>query len=294
MGQRVGESVISGRIEHAGRSHPFPESAVPGILANLHGELREELQAWKDRPDPGRKNAKGDIQRSFDVAADECVRSYLERAFPAGVLLSEESDERRFGRGEPQYRFVVDPVDGSDNFARRLPLAALNIAVLPVEGPLSPEQVLFSVVGDLRDERPILAARGEGAHRGSTRLKSSSVGSLSEAFVSCELNHFAPPPRLGTLLSRARGVRAYGCCSLALSLVACGAIDAHVDVRDRLTLESFLAASLAVEEAGGSIVDRKGNPLGALTGLQQRTSLIAAASSELAKEIVRVLAPSDD
>jgi myo-inositol-1(or 4)-monophosphatase len=283
---------VSGRIEEGGRSgslRPF-ESGVPRILAILHGELREELQAWKDRPDPGRRNAKGDLQRSFDVAADEYVRSYLERAFPAGVLLSEESGETRFGKGEFQYRFVVDPVDGSDNYARRLPLAALNIAVLPAEEPLSPEQVLFSMVGDLlRDENPILATRGEGAHRGSTRLKTSSVGSLSEAFVSCELNHFAPPPQLGRLLSRARGVRVYGCCSLALSLVASGAIDAHVDVRDRLTLESFLAASLAVEEAGGCVVDRKGNPLGAFTGLEQRTSLIAAASSELAKEIANVL-----
>ena len=98
MGQ---SSVISDRIEDGERSHAVPfESVVPGILANLHGEVREELQAWKDRPDPGRKNAKGDIQRSFDLAADECVRSYLERAFPAGVLLSEESDERRFGAEE--------------------------------------------------------------------------------------------------------------------------------------------------------------------------------------------------
>ena len=268
---------------------PF-ESDVPGILAILYRELRQELQAWKDRPDPGRRNSKGDLQRSFDVAADEYVRSYLERAFPAGVLLSEESGERRFGRGEPQYRFVVDPVDGSDNYSRRLPLAALSIAVLPAEAPLSPEQVLFSIVGDLRrNESPMLAARGEGAYHGSTRLKTSSVGRLSEAFVSCELNHFAPPPQLGKLLSRARGVRAYGCCSLALGLVASGAIDAHVDMRDRLTLESFLAASLAVEEAGGCVVNRKGNPLGAMTGLEQRTSLIAAASSELAKEITNVL-----
>ncbi len=272
---------------------PF-ESDVPGILAILHGELRQELQAWKDTPDPGRRNAKGDLQRSFDLAADEYVRSYLERAFPAGVLLSEESGERRFGRGKLQYRFVVDPVDGSDNYSRRLPLAALSIAVLPAEAPLSPEEVLFSMVADLlRDESPILAARGEGAYRGSTRLKTSSVGRLTEAFISCELNHFAPPPQLGKLLSRARGVRVYGCCSLALGLVASGAIDAHVDVRDRLTLESFLAASLAVEEAGGCVVNRKGNLLGAFTGLEQRTSLIAAASSELAKEIANVLDSSD-
>ena len=79
----------SRRTEDVGRSHAFPfESAVPGILADLHGELRQELQAWKDRPDPGRKNAKGDLQRSFDLVADEYVRSYLERAFPAAVRVN--------------------------------------------------------------------------------------------------------------------------------------------------------------------------------------------------------------
>ncbi len=268
---------------------PF-QSRIPEVLAPLHAELRKELQAWKDAPDPARRNAKGDLQRSFDLAADEYVRSYIERAFPAGVILSEECSERRFGREEKEYRFVVDPVDGSDNYARGLPLAALNIAVLPAEGPLSPEHVLFSIVGDLLlDESPVLAAREEGAYRGSMRLKTSSVGRLSEAFVSCELNHYAPPTQLGKVLSRARGVRVYGCCSLALTLVASGATDAHVDVRERLTLESFLAASLAIKEAGGCLVNRKGKPLGPLTGLEQRTSLIAAASSELAKEIVYVL-----
>jgi len=47
-----------------------------------------------------------------------------------------------------------------------------------------------------------------------------------------------------------------------------------------------------VEEASGSLVDRKGNPLSALAGLQQRTSLIAASSPELAREIVNVLSDS--
>lgn len=272
---------------------PF-QSPIPEVLARLHLELRQELQASKHAPDPGRRNAKGDLQRSFDVAADEYVRSYLERAFPAGTILSEECSERRFGREEQEYRFVVDPVDGSDNYARGLPLAALNIAVLPAEGPLSPEHVLFSIVGDLLlDESPVLAVRGEGAYCGSTRLKTSSVGRLSEAFVSCELNHYAPPTQLGKVLSRARGVRVYGCCSLALSLIASGATDAHVDVRERLTLESFLAASLALKEAGGCLVNRKGKSLEPLTGLEQRTSLIAAASSELAKEIVYVLDSQD-
>ncbi len=272
---------------------PF-RSRIPEVLSSVHEELRQNLHASKDAPDPGGKNPKGDQQRSFDLAADELVKRHIERAFPAGVLLSEECGERRFGKGEGQYRFVVDPVDGSDNYARGLPLAALAIAVLPVHEPLSPEHVQFGLVGDLvSGEAPGLAARGEGAYRGGTRLKVSPVRRLSEAFVSCELNHLDPPPPLGRLLSRARGVRVYGCCSRALSLVAAGSVDAHVDVRDRLTPESFLAASLVVEEAGGCLMNRRGEPLGPLPGLLQRVSLIAAASPELAREIIHVLDSSD-
>jgi myo-inositol-1(or 4)-monophosphatase len=267
------------------------ESPIPGALAGICVALQWELpSAWKGAPDPGRRNLKGDLQRPFDRVADDLVRGYLERTFPAGVILSEESDERAFGSEKRKYRFVVDPVDGSDNYSRRLPLAALSIAVLPAEGPLSPERVQFGMVGDLLlSGSPVLAARGEGAYRGPTLLETSSVCRLSDALVSCELNHFDPPPPVGQLLSRSRGVRSYGCCSRALTLLAGGAIDAHVDVRDRLTPESFLAASLAVEEAGGCLVNRGGEPLGPFKGLQQRTSLIAAASPELAQEIVRVL-----
>ena len=88
------------------------------------------------------------------------------------------------------------------------------------------------------------------------------------------------------------------------SATPCGSIIASVSASEmlktswrsaapRFLMKPSASGASAVEEAGGSIVDRKSNPLGALTGLEQRTSLIAAASSELAKEIASVLAPSD-
>lgn len=51
---------------------------------------------------------------------------------------------------------------------------------------------------------------------------------------------------MGELFSTARAVRSYGCASRAMALVAGGAIDAHIDVRSRLTPESFLAAALKI------------------------------------------------
>jgi fructose-1,6-bisphosphatase/inositol monophosphatase family enzyme len=134
--------------------------------------------------------------------------------------------------------------------------------------------------------------RGEGSHHGADRLQTSEVREISDALISCELNHFAPTPQLSDLFAAARGVRSYGCASRAITLVARGAIDAHIDVRSRLTAESFLAAAAILHEAGGCARDAQGNPLGAFTNLRQRTTLVAAGTTKLAMEIVDALTGS--
>ncbi len=136
---------------------------------------------------------------------------------------------------------------------------------------------------------PLLATRREGAWRGTARLRTSGVRRIEEAFVSCELNHHAPDRRLAELLRRSRGVRTYGCASRAIALVARGALDAHVDVRNRLTPESFLAACLLLTEAGGHACTPDGAPGGSFSSIRERTGLIAAAGRDLAAEIVAAL-----
>jgi fructose-1,6-bisphosphatase/inositol monophosphatase family enzyme len=121
-------------------------------------------------------------------------------------------------------------------------------------------------------------------------LRTSDVRHLHEAIISCELNHWAPNASLAKLLAACSGVRVYGCASRALRLVAEGALDAHIDVRSRLTPESFLAASLLVTEAGGHICHLDGKDLGPFQSLQDRTTLVAASTKELALEIINALA----
>ena len=94
---------------------------------------------------------------------------------------------------------------------------------------------------------------------------------------------------MGRLLQSARAVRTYGCASQAITLVATGALDVHVDLRSRLTAESFLAAALILEEAGGCVMNSKGQPIRQIDSLRTRTSLVAAATPELAQEVVRAL-----
>lgn len=263
---------------------------VPQLLCQVHNRVRNGLQHETVLADlPVGKNAKGDTQQRFDVVADAIIRRALTESVHNGILLSEESGEVRFGTHSPTYRFIVDPVDGSDNWGRGLPLSAVSIAVLPVDGPLQPDRVSWAMVGELREPLPLTAGRGHGAYRGSHRIRASGVRALRSAFLSCELNHFDPTPAVGRLLQSARAVRTYGCASQAITLVATGALDVHIDVRDRLTAESFLAATLILEEAGGCVVTGDGHPIRHLESLVARTSLVAAATPELAHEVLNVL-----
>jgi fructose-1,6-bisphosphatase/inositol monophosphatase family enzyme len=107
--------------------------------------------------------------------------------------------------------------------------------------------------------------------------------------ISVELNHQSPSPGLARLMAAARGVRCYGCASRAISLVAEGATDAHVDARGRLTAESYLAATRLVIEAGGWVAGLDGATLTAPENLTGRVGLIAASSRQLCDEIVDVL-----
>ena len=295
MGRYLGPLRESSSASRQGTGEPSgavtgqsPQQPWRDLFVALHSEVRRVVRGC-DRRAAGRTNAKGDDVRLFDLAANAAAVDVLKDSPVPLVIDSEESEPLEVGPGRPRHRLVLDPVDGSDNWARGLPLSALSCAVLPIDAPLHPDWVEAAMVGPLEEETPLIALKGSGAWRGSTRFAVSGVRSITDALISVELNHFSPSPGLARLTSRARGVRCYGCASRALSLVAVGATDAHVDVRGRLTAESYLAAARLVIEAGGCVVGIDGPPLPAATVLTDGVCLIAAGSRELCDEIVDCL-----
>ncbi len=259
-----------------------------GILIELHREVRSAVLNC-GREDAGRTNAKGDDVKVFDLAANDAAIAVLEKSAVPLVVDSEEAERREIGTGTPGHRLVLDPVDGSDNWSRGLPLSAVSCAVMPIDAALHPESVEAAIVGPLDQEMPMLGSKGSGAWCGAVRLEASGVGRLSDAVISIELNHFAPPPFLVRVISDAKGHRSFGCASRAIAFVAMGTIDAHIDMRGRLTAESYLAAARLVIEAGGCVTGLDGGPLAEAHGLTDGIGLIAAASRALCDEIVERL-----
>ena len=105
------------------RAMSVAQNEILMALARLHTQVSSELASSnQQQSSPTTRNAKRDVQRPFDLVADSVVLRCLEREFGSGIVLSEESNDSRFGTGMPTYRFVVDRVDGRGSWLRRSPL----------------------------------------------------------------------------------------------------------------------------------------------------------------------------
>jgi myo-inositol-1(or 4)-monophosphatase len=228
------------------------------------------------------QNAKGDQVKWFDLAADRAVCTYLEYHFPCPVeLLSEEGEPRRFGRGEPEWTIILDPVDGSDNFSRGLVPAGMAVALIPASQPVAVETVELALVGDLYRRQVWQAVRGRGAWRDGQPLRPSQVTQLEQAIINGDISGVAIQPALAEVLAKARSIRSFGATTLVLASVADGSLEAHVDVRGQLTPENYLAPGLIIQEAGGLMTDPNGAALPPIQSLTESYSVIAAANPEL-------------
>lgn len=235
-------------------------------------------------------NAKGDKVKWFDLAADQAVCRYLEREFPYPVrLLSEEGEPREFGPGQSQFTLVLDPVDGSVNFSLGLQPAGMAVALFPAHLELTLETVQYALVGDLFTGQTWTAARGSGAFSHGRPLSVSATTRLEDALLGADLDHGQVGRQQAGIFSAARGVRAFGAATRSLAMVACGAIDAHLDLRGLLTPENFLAPALLITEAGGIITGPAGEPLSPVRSLTDTYSIIAAATPELHQALLRGL-----
>ena len=191
-----------------------------------------------------------------DLSVEESLRNVLGRSRPRDAILGEETGHT----GSSQRCWVIDPIDGTKNFVRGVPVWATLIGLMD-EG-----EVITGVVSAPALGRRWWAARDGGAWAGrsltkATACRVSRVTSLSDASLSfSELESWASDGRLNELLGLTQKVwrtRAYGD-FWSHVLVAEGAVDisAEVDV----SLWDLAALQIIVEEAGGAFTDLAGIP----------------------------------
>lgn len=194
-----------------------------------------------------------DLVTEADRLAEEAVRDVLLSAFPDHGIVGEESGETA---GDSEYRWFVDPLDGTTNYAQGLPLFATSIA-LERNGELLVGVIHAPVLGET-----YTAVRGRGAWRNGEPLRVSEEKQLENGLLVTGFPYDMSPGQpdnadhILTLVPRTRGVRLLGTAAIDLAYVASGLFEAYWDLTNAPW--DVAAGVLLVEEAGGKVTDMTG------------------------------------
>ncbi len=221
-----------------------------------------------------------DLVTDADRASEEVLLGFLTARFPGAAVLAEESGA--CGTAGGRLRFIVDPLDGTTNYAHGLPHFAVNVGVEDERGLAA-----GATYDPLRDEL-FVAARGEGARLGGERIAASDRGQLRGALLctgfpyDIHQNPELPLSLFSAYLRRARAVRRMGSAALDLAYVACGRFDGFWEMK--LKPWDVAPGILLIREAGGLVTDFRGGG-DMLTGGE-----ICAANRPLHPQLMAVLA----
>ena len=188
-----------------------------------------------------------------DHAAEKAIFGVIKKNFPGHHILSEESGEII---QDSNYKWIIDPIDGTVNFAHGIPICSVSIAV-EKEG----EVILGAVIAPVLKEL-FIAEKGKGATLNNRRLQ---VSAETDIWKACLVTGFpytyldmpnGPLQVFDRLIRKGVPVRRLGSAAIDLCWVAAGRFDGFYE--HKLQAWDSAAGFLMVEEAGGTVTDFKG------------------------------------
>jgi myo-inositol-1(or 4)-monophosphatase len=227
-----------------------------------------------------------------DLEAERAIVAVIRKAFPTHAVLGEElhgGDGVSSDVLDADHLWIVDPVDGTNNFVHGIPHFGVSVAYYHRGEPAC------GVMGHPSRDEWYLASRGQGAFANGSQVCVSDNASLQESLVGFGYYYDrgsmmeATLASVGDLLRRdIHGVRRMGAATLDLAYVGIGCFGAFFEYE--LAPWDYAAGRLFVEEAGGKVTDGRGGPLPL-----RKTSLIASNGliHDQVVEIVRAHHPQD-
>jgi myo-inositol-1(or 4)-monophosphatase len=189
-----------------------------------------------------------DLVTNFDNQSQRMIFKHLSTIFPDHGFLAEEGLSETKGS---EFQWIIDPLDGTTNYAHRFPVFTVSIA-LEAKG-----EVVVGVVYDPMREETFWAAKGEGAFLNGREIRVSSIDDLNKGLLATgfpydirvsEANNIV---HFNNFLTRAQALRRCGSAAMDLCYVACGRFDGFWELK--LKPWDMAAGGLMVQEAGGRV-----------------------------------------
>jgi len=197
---------------------------------------------------------KGNLVTNIDILAEKTVMELLKQEYPSHKILSEETNSTTDTSG---YTWVVDPLDGTNNYVYGIPFFCTNVALA------MDEDILVGVTYAPMTRKMFRADKGKGAYLNNTPIQVSNVSSLKAAMVGFDLGYNDQQARemlnLATnLWGEVHCMRMIGSSSLGLAYVAAGRISLYYH---RFVYPWDIAPGLLlIKEAGGIVTNWEGQP----------------------------------
>jgi myo-inositol-1(or 4)-monophosphatase len=233
------------------------------------------------------RGAGGDRTVELDQRAETAALDELRALSESGTRFSVLSEEAGLvDLGAPWPRVLLDPIDGSLNAKRGLPVVGLILAVL--EGPTLADLEL-GYVANLASGQRWHAIRRGGAFCGGERITPMRAAPPPRIEVVGTESPIRDLPEVEPLLRRASRLRLLGSVAISLVHAATGGLDLYVSPT-RMRIFDSAASSLIVQEAGGLVTDLEGRSLEGLSvDLETRTAVLASAHPDLHRLALEVL-----
>lgn len=203
------------------------------------------------------KQSPSDLLTEVDLAVQKMAVERIAAAFPDDIVIAEEGDHAQWSTHAPERSWIMDPIDGTQNFVRGI-FPAYGVSLAFARG----KQVVAAGVSMATAKRTYLAERGAGATCNGVRVRVSEVADLPSARL--EVDFAYPGKRAATLrtadrLMREVGqIRCHGAAVVGICAVATGDAEAYLHVC--LNPWDYAAAQLVCEEAGGKVTRLDGAP----------------------------------
>lgn len=220
-----------------------------GVARDAGALLRDRLGTRIDISHKGSINLVTDV----DLASEKLIREAISTYYPRHEILAEEGG---LTESSSEYRWVVDPLDGTTNYAHGYPVFCVSIA-LEHQG-----EIVVGVVYDPMREELFTAERGGGAALNSRPIRVSMIDDLTQGILSTGFPYDIKTSKLTNLdhwanfAMNAQALRRDGAAALDLCYVACGRYDGFWELN--LSPWDTAAGALIVAEAGGRVTDFTG------------------------------------
>lgn len=235
-------------------------AAAAEEIAREAGEL---LRKYHERGVATEYKGDVDLVTEADRASERLIGQRLKAAYPEHGIFGEEGTRDRL---ESEFRWYVDPLDGTTNFAHGFPVFCVSMGLEQRAPDLKPEEdgeLVAGVIYDPTRDEMFVARKGEGATLNGREIRVSRTTTLQESLTATGFpshkRHKSPNAHFYQEITlRSHGVRRAGSAALDLAYVACGRLDGYWEFN--LNPWDTAAGVLLVREAGGTVTHFDGGP----------------------------------